>query len=305
MVVPSELDEPEEDLDARSANLIRNLRRLGMDSGLDKNTTAGRAAAARKSGRRGMAVNDNSLPEEWEVQSTYMHDEAVELEDGDEFGDEGDRDDSRVFKHALLYAEPLDVAALGRTIDALIINNPNILKVEREAPEVRPEFLPEPGPTIQWQEQVSNRDPSEVDPLSEDWNMLDAKRPDKDKPVSKKVYRKLVEYIMDGFTVRQLREYYTRKEKEDRKLTRALEADYPWITSMGRWEGKVNYHVEGMTPKQRVVHEILTNIWKVEIKGDRHAVGWVPVHIKSDIVNILSRKLLCHAPLKLCEQVLC
>ncbi|KAI9903564.1 hypothetical protein N3K66_000093 [Trichothecium roseum] len=289
-VVPSESDEPEDDLDTRSANLVRNLRRLGMDSGLDKNTNAGRTTSSRKSGRRGMAGNDNSLPEEWEVQSADMHhDEAVDPEDGDEFGNEGDRDDSRVFKHALLHAEPLDVAALGRTIDALIINNPNILRVEREAPEVRPEFLPEPGPTIQWQEQVSNRDPSEVDPLSEDWNMLEAKRPDKDVPVTKKVYRKLVEYIMDGFTVRQLREYYTRKEREDRRLTRALEADYPWITSMGRWEGKVNYYVEGMTPKQRLVHEILTNIWKVEIKGDRHAVGWVPVYIKPDIVNILSQ----------------
>ncbi|KAG5751422.1 hypothetical protein H9Q70_005917 [Fusarium xylarioides] len=180
----------------------------------------------------------------------------------------------------LMHDESLGVSSLGMPADAIIINNPNMTRIERPAPTVV-EAKPIETTDLDWQ----NLTPSGVtEPESEEI----FKNIDEICPVSRILRQtdidKLVNTLCDGFTLTQLREYHSARKSEPRDHDMVK---YEWIEEIVPWTSMNSVRLRG-NDKATLAQKIVLDKWKIEVQEHADDLGKAFIWMDPDIFPFLT-----------------
>ncbi|KAF5699501.1 hypothetical protein FGLOB1_11335 [Fusarium globosum] len=179
----------------------------------------------------------------------------------------------------LMHDESLGVSTLGMPAGAIIINNPNMTRIERPAPTVM-EAKPIETTDLDWQ----NLTPSGMtEPESEEI----FKNIDEICPTSRILRQtdidKLVSTLCDGFTVTQLREYHSARKPEPRDHDMVK---YEWIEEIVPWTPMNSVQLRG-NDKATLAQKIVLDKWKIEVQEHADDLGKAFVWMDPEIFPFL------------------
>ncbi|KLO84423.1 uncharacterized protein LW93_1221 [Fusarium fujikuroi] len=179
----------------------------------------------------------------------------------------------------LMHDESLGVSTLGMPAGAIIINNPNMTRIERPAPTVM-EAKPIETTDLDWQ----NLTPSGMtEPESEEI----FKNIDEICPTSRILRQteidKLVSTLCDGFTVTQLREYQSARKPEPKDHDMVK---YEWIEEIVPWTSMNSVRLRG-NDKATLAQKIVLDKWKIEVQEHADDLGKAFIWMDPEIFPFL------------------
>ncbi|KAH7158010.1 mitochondrial inner-membrane-bound regulator-domain-containing protein [Dactylonectria estremocensis] len=200
---------------------------------------------------------------------------------------ESDRPGSqpKVFRHALLHNEPLGVHALGVPADAIIINNPNMMRWGKKKPRETVEKPLIPTKDVDWERFSSMGDGDNIENRDHVWANINEFRPDT-RSLRMRDFQKLCRALVNGFTISQLKDYF-RNFKTDVEFDVTPLANYPWIERQAAWTPFNSLQVtpqvtEQMAYKNLFAQKLVVQKWKIGIQEHEDALGqafvWVDPH---------------------------
>ncbi|KAF5550310.1 hypothetical protein FMEXI_3852 [Fusarium mexicanum] len=180
----------------------------------------------------------------------------------------------------LMHDESLGVSTLGLPADAIIINNPNMTRIERPAPTVV-EAKPIETTDLNWQDLTPS---AMTEPESEEI----FKNIDEIRPVSRILRQtdidKLVSTLCNGFTLTQLREYHGARKPEPRDHDMV---QYEWIKDIVPWTSMNSVRLRG-NDKATLAQKIVLDKWKIEVQEHADDLGKAFVWMDPDIFPFLT-----------------
>ncbi|KAF7544928.1 hypothetical protein G7Z17_g9577 [Cylindrodendrum hubeiense] len=184
-------------------------------------------------------------------------------------------------RHNLLHNQPLGVSALGVPADAIIIKNPNKMRIDRKAAKEIIEKPMFPTADVDWKRLDPTNGANELDSKDEIWSNINELRPDS-RALRMRDFEKLSRALFNGFTTDQLREYVRDYEMEAGLGDMPL-GNYPWIMKQMPWTPFKSLPVaEKAAYKYSFVQKLIVQKWKVGIQEHVDALGqafiWVDPH---------------------------
>ncbi|KAF5648310.1 hypothetical protein F52700_1002 [Fusarium sp. NRRL 52700] len=179
----------------------------------------------------------------------------------------------------LMHDESLGVSTLGMPADAIIINNPNMTRIDRPAPTVV-EAKPIETADLDWHLTPSGMKEPESEEIF--------KNIDEICPVSRILRQtdidKLVNTLCDGFTVNQLREYHSARKPEptDHDMVK-----YEWVEDIVPWTSMNSTRLRG-NDKATLAQKIVLDKWKIEVQEHADDLGKAFIWMDPDIFPFLT-----------------
>ncbi|KAF4333648.1 hypothetical protein FBEOM_12518 [Fusarium beomiforme] len=180
----------------------------------------------------------------------------------------------------LMHDESLGVPTLGLPADAIIINNPNMTRIERPAPTVIEEE-PIEKTNLDWEELTPAQ---ETETKAEEiFTNIDEFRPE-GRILRLTDIEKLVEALCHGFTLTQLREYHSAREPEpkDHDIVK-----YDWIEDSIPWTSINSVQLRG-NDKTTIARKIVLHKWNIEVQEYVDDLGKAFIWMDSDIFPFLT-----------------
>ncbi|KAL6410300.1 hypothetical protein AUP68_06716 [Ilyonectria robusta] len=184
-------------------------------------------------------------------------------------------------RHNLLHNQPLGVSALGVPADAIIIKNPNKMRIERRAAREILEKPLLPTSDVDWERFDPTNGGDDANSRHHIWANINELRPDS-RALRMRDFEKLSRALFNGFTVDQLREYMRDYEMEAGLEDTPL-GNYPWIMKQMPWTPFKSLPVaEKLAFKYSFVQKLIVQKWKIGIQEHVDALGqafiWVDPH---------------------------
>ncbi|KAK1573811.1 mitochondrial inner-membrane-bound regulator-domain-containing protein [Colletotrichum navitas] len=185
-------------------------------------------------------------------------------------------------RNVYLQSQELDVSMLGEKARAIVMRetrgNP---KVSRELPveePLAPEFdlkasLEAEAKDLTMEEALAN---------------VDGVRPT-EPIVSQSEFDRLLEVLLNGFTVAQLRAYLARENAKARTTPEGEKVlQYDWIQDEKPWAPLLLPEIVG-SPKERLVLTLMIEAWRLSIREMVDGIGFYSAKIKERILVLLAR----------------
>ncbi|KAF5017515.1 hypothetical protein F66182_10544 [Fusarium sp. NRRL 66182] len=189
----------------------------------------------------------------------------------------------RQFRHDLMHDESLGVSALGAPADAIIINNPNKLRRKKKPPTVIEAQPIKPPTDIDWKHLHPGKDGLEPD-AKEIYANINELRPDT-RVLRLSEIDKLIETLRSGFTLKQLRDYYSDFPHEETNEPEM--ASYSWVGHQIDWV-PINEVRIGGAEKSKHAQRIVLDKWKIEAQETVDNLGRASVYIDPHIFPLLT-----------------
>jgi hypothetical protein len=188
--------------------------------------------------------------------------------------------------HDLVHHEHLSVEALGRPVDAIVINNPNTLSKGSRTPLVLPEEKEISSSELDWKSLLPDTD-TEV-ASEEVTTNIEELRP-VDSNITRHDFDRRRDALVEGFTRNQLALYFSQAKKMGQAFTE-LAPSYSWMTSYSPWTALNPEDIRNMSPKQQLARLILTASWGVKVQEDFEGLGLVQLGIPATLFPLVARK---------------
>ncbi|KAM0214407.1 hypothetical protein ACHAPQ_005063 [Fusarium lateritium] len=235
-----------------------------------------------QSSNSAQAELDDLLDGPWtETQPEYGISNLPELEDGLQAEENTFTPvPKKKFHDRLLHGEALGVSTLGLPADAIIINNPNMLRLQKKAPTVL-EAQEIETKDLDWKALAPTE---KVEPEAEEiYANIDEYRPDT-RILRMTDIGKLVQALCSGFTVSQLKEYHRDRQFEHQDLDNV---NYAWIEEMAPWASVNSVQIRG-TGKDSVAQRIVFDKWKIEVQEHVDNLGKAFIWMDPEIFPFLT-----------------
>lgn len=194
------------------------------------------------------------------------------------------------FDHEFLKQQHISVGALGQSIDALVIKDPNRMRKRG------PGSLSLPADTntlgdLDWKSLLDSRaDYNEEHGASaEALRNIEDMRPIGSSTIPRSAMRRLIDDLSFGFTTEQLAFYYRQMNKADLPLS-SWEPSYPWIREQAVWKPATPERHGAETTKQRLARMIAVRQWNLNIQEEVENPGLATVRVTRDVFLLVSRK---------------
>jgi hypothetical protein len=193
------------------------------------------------------------------------------------------RQPPKAFKHDLLHHKKLNIGALGESVEALIINNPNDVRRKRRLLQTIDDPL---VPENAGLDGVTLEKDSDSEYSSVVWQNLEEFSP-ANKIISLEEFKQIMDAIVEGFTKNQLLHYYVEESSEP-----AAEKphEYPWLLKRDDWTAQRPFQWTGLTPKQSQTVLIMIKRWGLTIKEEVESLGRVQLWLQPNVFRLLTRK---------------
>lgn len=185
----------------------------------------------------------------------------------------------------LLYQRDVGIKALGQTVDALILRNPNKMFTSRaDEPLIERD---QPSKPFDLQNVVGHaQEASAAQPQSELFRNIEELRPSDTTVLRRSQFEELQQALLDGFTTAQLRAYMQAFPKENVEDI----APYAWVT-----EQVDSLHSEqnpemSRSVKSSFVLRIMLRAWHLETQDEYEKVGSMRFQLRQDAWWLLNRK---------------
>jgi hypothetical protein len=186
----------------------------------------------------------------------------------------------RQFHNRLLHGEALGVSTLGLPADAIIINNPNMIRLQRKAPTVL-EAQEIETKDLDWKALAPTE---KVEPeMEEIYANVDEYRPDT-RILRMADIEKLVQALCSGFTLSQLKDYHRDRQFQHKDPDNV---DYAWIEEMAPWASVNSIQIRG-TGKESIAQRIVFDNWKIEAQEHVDNLGKAFIWMDPDIFPFLT-----------------
>jgi hypothetical protein len=188
--------------------------------------------------------------------------------------------------HDLVHHEHLSVDALGRPVDAIVINNPNTLSRGSRTPFILPEENGISPSELDWKSLLPDKD-TEV-ASEEVTTNIEELRP-VDSNITRHDFDRRRDALVEGFTRNQLALYFNQAKKIGPTHT-DVSPSYSWVTSYSPWKTLNPEDIRNMSPKQQLARLILTASWGIKVQEDLEGLGLVQLGISARLFPLVARK---------------
>lgn len=220
--------------------------------------------------------------------SNSSSDSMFELPVIPDFDPPGSQSNNKL-RHNLLHNQPLGVSALGVPADAIIIKNPNKMRIERRAAREILEKPLLPTSDVDWKRLDPTNGGDDANSRHHIWANINELRPDS-RALRMRDFEKLTRALFNGFTVDQLREYMRDYEMEAGLEDTPL-GNYPWIMKQMPWTPFKSLPVaEKMAFKYSLVQKLIVQKWKIGIQEHVDALGQAFIWVDPHYFKFLARK---------------
>lgn len=197
------------------------------------------------------------------------------------------RDEKPASDSDALHHQSLEMDALGRRIDAIILDNPNNLSRKNNRPLVMPKSDSSDA-KLDWNTLRPANTPG-LDPTAEVAQNLDELRPVDTSTLTLKDYEKTRDFLVQAFTKDQLDAYLKLRHADVKKHETIQGVEYPWLERRGTWTPLELRGPGHMTPKQQVANRILSAVWGVDVLEDVMSVGSIKIWVPSRLLRFIAR----------------
>ncbi|KAK2000435.1 hypothetical protein LX36DRAFT_630609 [Colletotrichum falcatum] len=180
-----------------------------------------------------------------------------------------------------LQSQELDVNMLGEKARAIFMREVRGKKVSRKLPV-------EETPVPEFDLKASLEAQAKDLPMEEALANVDSVRPT-DPIVSQSEFDGLLEALLNGFTVAQLRAYLARESTKAQKMPMGGNAlQYDWIQDENPWAPLLKPEVIG-SPKERLVLTLMIEAWRLSIRESVDGIGFYSAEISQRTFALLAR----------------
>lgn len=192
------------------------------------------------------------------------------------------------FKHDLLHQHDLGVDSLGKRVEALVIKNPNRMKMTRKSAPLIAEESVMPAANLRWQDMMPKPSDGEEDSSTEVMTNIEELRPTETDVISETDFRSTMDVLQNGFTSSQLVWYISKNQEAIAQVDD--EPSYPCILRQTRWESASKDALDRMKPKQQLALSIMRSVWKLYKHDEVEGLGRVKVWLPSNTLRLLARE---------------
>lgn len=186
-------------------------------------------------------------------------------------------------RKGLISHRKLDIDALGRPVDALVLENPNRLSSGTS----KPLYMPTGESNETDWAALSTFEVSE-DPAGDADRNIEEMRPADNGAVGLKTFQKLRASLVDSYTRDQLHLYIQARQARKRSLQQKPDL-LPWLKREQPWKSGTTSDTARLTPKAKLATTILRDVWGVDILDDVIGVGVHTMGLKESLFKLLSR----------------
>lgn len=180
----------------------------------------------------------------------------------------------------LLDHHQLNVGALGKPLEALIIKNPNQMKTPKASMPVIEVEAPPEEVNVEWEDLVPKDEVATSENSEEVRQNIDELRPRDTRVLLTGHFDKLLGQLVDGFTRGQLVDYHKHFQREETSSGAEDTSMYSWIKKQTSWTPSVPIDVHALKPKQMLALAIMRETWGVETHDRAEGIGekkiWLP-----------------------------
>jgi hypothetical protein len=187
-------------------------------------------------------------------------------------------------RRGLISHRKLDIDALGKPVDALVLENPNRLSSGASSPL----YMPVGDSTqVDWAA-LGTFETSEDTAADADRN-IEEMRPADNGAVSLKSFQKLRAGLVESYTRDQLH-LYIQARQAHKKPPQQKQELLPWLKRERPWKSETASDTAHLTPKARLATTILRDIWGVDVLEDLMEVGLHTISLKDSLFKLLARE---------------
>ncbi|KXJ94209.1 mitochondrial inner-membrane-bound regulator-domain-containing protein [Microdochium bolleyi] len=194
----------------------------------------------------------------------------------------------------------LGMDMLGKPARAVLLRDGG-LYVKRDTTQ---KYEPEPTSTSpDWMAMFESHQDDVT--TAEVFDNIESHKPESDRLLSERAFRKLQATLFDGFTAPQLQGYlqWCSKQSPDENSPQSMAMRLPWVHSITDWiplahtseaPGKGEPHLQGYissssSPKERLVIRVLREAWRLSISELSTGLGEVRVRLRNTEFTLLMR----------------
>lgn len=194
------------------------------------------------------------------------------------------------FRNELVVGRKLGVSALGVPANAIVIKNPNQMRLPRRPVTQVDEEPQKSDSAIKWENLVSREQREEVSELSDEAMLnIEELRPTDTKTLRLKDFNNLIQSLCDGFTTAQLRDYYRDYEMAG-QAQGEKSTELHWALKQIPWTPIQTLQLADQSPKQIFAQKIVLSKWDVQIQEQVDGLGRAFIWVKPDLYPLLVRK---------------